>query len=73
MCSGCGRCSRVEGGHHSVVMLAALSVGLVQVASPGSGFQTNMIPAPASGPDGAGEPSDSISGSVIRVSSPVIP
>ena len=51
MCSGCGRCGKVETGHHSVVPSAAPSVDLVQVASPGSGLQTNIIPAPARVPD----------------------
>jgi hypothetical protein len=56
MCSGCGWCSRRES--HSVGKSAAPSVGLVQVASPGSGFQTNIIPAPARVPDRTGEPSN---------------
>jgi hypothetical protein len=51
MCSGCGRCGKMEGGHYSATV-AAPSVGLVQVAGQGNGFQTNMIAAPTSGPVG---------------------
>jgi hypothetical protein len=51
MCSGCGRCGKVETGHHSVVTSVAPSVDLVQVASPRSGLQTNIIPEPARVPD----------------------
>jgi len=63
MCSGCGRCGKVETSHSSVVTSVAPSVGLVQVASVGSRLQTNIIPAPVRVPDR--EPSGSVSSRMI--------
>jgi len=51
MCSGCGRCGKVEAGHHPVVTSVAPSVDLIQVTSPGIGLQTSIIPTPARVPD----------------------
>jgi len=63
MCSGCGRCGKVETSHPSVVTSVAPSVGLVQVARLGSRLQTNIIPTPVRIPDR--EPSGSASSRTI--------
>ena len=51
MCSGCGRCGKVESGHHSVVASVAPSVDLIQLASPAIVLQTKIIAASARVPD----------------------
>jgi hypothetical protein len=49
MCSGCGKCGKLETGSQSVV--TPLAVDLVQAASTESRLQTNISPAPAVVPD----------------------
>jgi len=50
MCSGCGRCGKVGTDHHSVLTSLG-SIDFVQIASPGSGLQMNIVPAPGAGSD----------------------
>ena len=61
MCSGCGRCGKVETGHHSVVEPVAPSVDLIQLTSgrrapdehhpcPGKASRSSERPCPVSSP-----------------------
>jgi hypothetical protein len=64
MCSGCGRCGKVETGDHSVVTFVAPSVELIQVASSGSAPDAAH---PCEGTTGSrsGEPSRSLNAPMI--------
>ena len=64
MCSGCGRCGKVETGHHAVVTSVAPSVDLVQVASQEAG--TRRTPSlRLHGSSRSGEPPGSVSSPMI--------